>query len=197
MLESLKESGVLCAVTWRFSYFHSYMCAPCTPLYQAACPVTCSCIFLQHNCRQIESSANVLLLGPTSLFVGNAVIAYSDDVSLCAQMLYTASGRAPSHLYMLLIILLILTQDASFAVNVHKVQLTSVPWYKERLLNRTSLGAPFPVVAALIHGLRQRGIFAACLFNKLRLTLCIFLSLLQVTSMCSPQASILPAYLFY
>ncbi|CAL8468041.1 g7580 [Coccomyxa elongata] len=56
-------------------------------------------------------------------------------------MLYTASGRAPSHLYMLLIILLILTQDASFAANVHKVQLTSVPWYKERLLNRTSLGS--------------------------------------------------------
>lgn len=65
----------------------------------------------------------------------------------CAQMLYTASGRAPSHLYMLLIILLILTQDASFAANVHKVQLTSVPWYKERLLNRTSLGEPLPVVA--------------------------------------------------
>lgn len=48
---------------------------------------------------------------------------------------------------MLLIILLILTQDASFAANVHKVQLTSVPWYKERLLNRTSLGEPLPVVA--------------------------------------------------
>ena len=57
-------------------------------------------------------------------------------------MLYTASGRAPSHLYMLLIILLLLTQDASFAANVHKVQLTSVPWYKERLLNRTLLGEP-------------------------------------------------------
>ena len=37
------------------------------------------------------------------------------------QMLYSAAGRAPSHLYMLLIILLILTQDASFAANVHKV----------------------------------------------------------------------------
>jgi hypothetical protein len=76
----------------------------------------------------------------------------------CAQMLYTASGRAPSHLYMLLIILLILTQDASFAANVHKVQLTSVPWYKERLLNRTSLGAhpllPFRplVVLPTAHG---------------------------------------------
>ena len=38
-------------------------------------------------------------------------------------MLYGAAGRAPSHLYMLLIILLILTQDASFAANVHKVAL--------------------------------------------------------------------------
>ena len=55
-------------------------------------------------------------------------------------MLYTASGRAPSHLYMLLIILLILTQDASFAANVHRVQLSSVPWYRERLLNKTLLG---------------------------------------------------------
>ena len=36
------------------------------------------------------------------------------------RMLYGAAGRAPSHLYMLLIILLILTQDASFAANVHK-----------------------------------------------------------------------------
>ena len=55
-------------------------------------------------------------------------------------MLYTASGRAPSHLYMLLIILLILTQDASFAANVHRVQLSGVPWYRERLLNKTLLG---------------------------------------------------------
>ena len=87
-------------------------------------------------------------------------------------MLYTASGRAPSHLYMLLIILLILTQDASFAVNVHKVQLTSVPWYKERLLNRTSLGAPLPVIATLKRVLFQVGMIAACLLNSLRLTLC-------------------------
>ena len=39
------------------------------------------------------------------------------------RMLYGAAGRAPSHLYMLLIILLILTQDASFAANVHTVGL--------------------------------------------------------------------------
>jgi hypothetical protein len=69
------------------------------------------------------------------------------------QMLYTAAGRAPSHLYMLLIILLILTQDASFAANVHRVQLAAVPWYRERLLTKTSLGAlsfrlmPHPMLA--------------------------------------------------
>ena len=63
-------------------------------------------------------------------------------------MLYTASGRAPSHLYMLLIILLLLTQDASFAANVHKVQLGSVPWYRERLLNKTLLGEAFRLCSA-------------------------------------------------
>ena len=73
----------------------------------------------------------------------NAVYACSDlEVLLLPllHMLYTASGRAPSHLYMLLIILLILTQDASFAANVHRVQLSSVPWYRERMLNKTLLG---------------------------------------------------------
>ncbi len=46
------------------------------------------------------------------------------------RMLYGAAGRAPSHLYMLLIILLILTQDASFAANVHKVPASSTPLCK-------------------------------------------------------------------
>lgn len=76
----------------------------------------------------------------------HAVCACSDlEVLLLPllHMLYTASGRAPSHLYMLLIILLILTQDASFPANVHKVQLSSVPWYRERLLNKTLLGKLF------------------------------------------------------
>ncbi|KAK9845745.1 hypothetical protein WJX81_001268 [Elliptochloris bilobata] len=58
------------------------------------------------------------------------------------RLLYTAGGRhSPSHMYMLLIILLILSQDAAFAANVHAVQLVEVPWYKERLLHKTSLGS--------------------------------------------------------
>lgn len=42
---------------------------------------------------------------------------------------------------MLLIVILILSQDRSFAANVHKMTLPSVPWYKERLLHNTSLGS--------------------------------------------------------
>ncbi len=58
------------------------------------------------------------------------------------RLLYTAGGRNASHMYMLLIILLILSQDAAFAANVHSVQLAAVPWYKERMLQKTTLGAP-------------------------------------------------------
>lgn len=57
------------------------------------------------------------------------------------EMLYTASRRTPNQIYMLLIILLILSQDASFNANVHKLVLPGVPWYKERLLPRISLGS--------------------------------------------------------
>eukprot|EP00271_Cylindrocystis_brebissonii_P005392 TRINITY_DN17402_c0_g1_i1.p1 TRINITY_DN17402_c0_g1~~TRINITY_DN17402_c0_g1_i1.p1 ORF type:complete len:727 (+),score=106.70 TRINITY_DN17402_c0_g1_i1:575-2755(+) len=56
-------------------------------------------------------------------------------------MLYNASRRTPNQIYMLLIILLILSQDASFNANVHKLILPGVPWYKERLLPRISLGS--------------------------------------------------------
>ena len=54
--------------------------------------------------------------------------------------LYTANGRAPSQLYMLLIVILIMSQDAGFAQNLHQIILPSVPWFKERLLQRTTLG---------------------------------------------------------
>ncbi len=41
---------------------------------------------------------------------------------------------------MLLIIILILSQDKGFSQNVQEVMLGSVPWYKERMLQKTSLG---------------------------------------------------------
>lgn len=45
------------------------------------------------------------------------------------------------------IIVLILSQDTSFSHNIHKVHLQGVaPWYKERLLNKISLGSLVYVV---------------------------------------------------
>ena len=41
---------------------------------------------------------------------------------------------------MLLIIILILSQDKGFSQNIQGVMLGSVPWYKERVLHKTSLG---------------------------------------------------------
>ncbi|KAA6428940.1 MAG: hypothetical protein FRX49_01050 [Trebouxia sp. A1-2] len=55
--------------------------------------------------------------------------------------LYNTSYKTPSQLYMLLIIILILSQDKGFSQNVQEVMLGSVPWYKERMLQKTSLGS--------------------------------------------------------
>jgi hypothetical protein len=62
------------------------------------------------------------------------------------ELLYGASRRSPNQIYMLLIILLILSQDASFNANVHKLMLPGVPWYRERLLPRISLGSLMVVI---------------------------------------------------
>lgn len=57
------------------------------------------------------------------------------------ETLYNASKRTPNQIYMLLIILLILSQDSSFNASIHKLILPSVPWYEERLVHHTSLGS--------------------------------------------------------
>lgn len=62
------------------------------------------------------------------------------------EMLYGAAQRTPSQMYMLLIIVLILSQDAAFAANIHRIPLKSVPWYKERQLASTSLGSLLVVI---------------------------------------------------
>lgn len=74
-------------------------------------------------------------------------------------ILYNASGRTPSQMYMLLIIILILSQDAAFARNIHTIALVSVPWYKDRLLHNTTLGTS-PTVAA---SLRCVVVYCKCL----------------------------------
>ena len=57
------------------------------------------------------------------------------------ELLYTARGRSANQLYMLLIVLLILSQDPSFASNIHRVALRSVPFYKDRPIVDTTLGS--------------------------------------------------------
>ncbi|XP_073005545.1 uncharacterized protein [Typha latifolia] len=62
------------------------------------------------------------------------------------EMLYNASRRTSNQIYMLLVILLILSQDSSFNASIHKLILPNVPWYQERLLHYTSLGSLMVVV---------------------------------------------------
>lgn len=85
------------------------------------------------------------------------------------EMLYNASRRTSNQIYMLLIILLILSQDSSFNASIHKLvrlvsyfvlnfcinwcllilhlqMLPNVPWYQERLLHNTSLGSLMVVI---------------------------------------------------
>ncbi|CAL5333848.1 unnamed protein product [Camellia sinensis] len=57
------------------------------------------------------------------------------------ETLYNASKGTSNQIYMVLIILLILSQDSSFNASIHKLMLPSVPWYQERLLHQTSLGS--------------------------------------------------------
>ncbi|XP_020203052.1 dymeclin isoform X2 [Cajanus cajan] len=57
------------------------------------------------------------------------------------EALYDARRRTANQIYMLLIILLILSQDSSFNAGIHKLSFPTVPWYKERLLLQSSLGS--------------------------------------------------------
>ncbi|KAK3162092.1 hypothetical protein QOZ80_1BG0085270 [Eleusine coracana subsp. coracana] len=62
------------------------------------------------------------------------------------EMLYNASRKTSNQIYMLLIILLILSQDSTFNASVHKLVLPAVPWYHERLMHQTSLGSLMVVI---------------------------------------------------
>lgn len=62
------------------------------------------------------------------------------------ELLYNMPQRTNSHVYMLLIVLLILSQDRSFAQNIHRMQIPHVAWYKERLLHNISLGSLLVII---------------------------------------------------
>eukprot|EP00798_Chlamydomonas_sp_ICE-L_P007765 gene7765-951_t len=56
-------------------------------------------------------------------------------------LLYNCSKDAPSHMYMLQILILILSQDTAFSQNIHKVPLSGADWFKERQIGAISLGS--------------------------------------------------------
>ncbi|XP_011073465.1 dymeclin isoform X2 [Sesamum indicum] len=95
----------------------------------------------------LADERSVLLL--YSLVHGNScfleyVLVRADMDTLLMPMLetlYNSPKRTANHIYMVLIILLILSQDSSFNASVHKLMLPNVPWYQERLLHQTSLGS--------------------------------------------------------
>ncbi|XP_027365717.1 dymeclin isoform X2 [Abrus precatorius] len=101
---------------------------------------------------RLADEAAVLLL--YSLLQGNSafleyVLVRTDLDTLLVpilEALYNAPRRTANQIYMLLIILLILSQDSSFNASIHKLILTGVPWYKERLLHQTSLGSLMVII---------------------------------------------------
>ncbi|CAL5337612.1 dymeclin-like [Camellia sinensis] len=100
----------------------------------------------------LNDETAVLLL--YSLVHGNSdfleyVLVRTDLDTLLVPMLealYNASKRTSNQIYMVLIILLILSQDSSFNASIHKLVLPSVPWYQERLLHQTSLGSLMVII---------------------------------------------------
>ncbi|KAH6821680.1 dyggve-melchior-clausen syndrome protein [Perilla frutescens var. hirtella] len=95
----------------------------------------------------LTNETSVLLL--YSLVHGNSnfleyVLVRTDADTLLMPLLetlYNAPNRTSNHIYMVLVIFLILSQDSTFNASLHKLMLPNVPWYKERLLNQTSLGS--------------------------------------------------------
>ncbi|KAL8490908.1 hypothetical protein ACS0TY_022784 [Phlomoides rotata] len=96
-------------------------------------------------CLADETSVLLLysLMNGNSFFLEYVLVRTDLDTLLMPMLetLYNAPRRTPNHIYMILTILLILSQDSTFNASIHKLMLSNVPWYQERLLHQTSLGS--------------------------------------------------------
>ncbi|CAI0559395.1 unnamed protein product [Linum tenue] len=101
-------------------------------------------------CLTGETAALLLysLLHGNSDFLEYVLVRTDVDTLLMPilETLYNTSRRSSNHIYILLIILLILSQDSSFNASIHKMILASVPWYQEHLLHQTSLGSLMVII---------------------------------------------------
>jgi hypothetical protein len=113
----------------------------------AAANVPYAALFDSLGCSLLHKEASILLL--YALIHGtphfnNYCMARSDVDTLILpilELLYTARGRSANQLYMILIILLVVSQETAFASNIHRIPLRAVPFYKERPLVDTTLGS--------------------------------------------------------
>ncbi|XP_061337105.1 uncharacterized protein LOC133284132 isoform X2 [Gastrolobium bilobum] len=97
------------------------------------------------TCLADETTVLLLysLLQGNSTFLEYVLVRTDLDTLLMPilETLYDAQRKTANQIYMLLIILLILSQDSTFNASIHKLILPAVPWYKERLLHQASLGS--------------------------------------------------------
>lgn len=96
-------------------------------------------------CLADETSLLLLysLMHGNSYFLEYVLVRTDLDTLLMPMLetLYNAPRRTPNHIYIVLIVLLMLSQDSSFNASIHKQMLPNVPWYQERRLHQTSLGS--------------------------------------------------------
>lgn len=57
------------------------------------------------------------------------------------KILYSSIQKGSHHIYMVLIIFVILSEDASFSDSIHKIIVKGIPWFKDRMINEISLGS--------------------------------------------------------
>eukprot|EP01025_Chloroclados_australasicus_P005763 TRINITY_DN11814_c0_g1_i4.p1 TRINITY_DN11814_c0_g1~~TRINITY_DN11814_c0_g1_i4.p1 ORF type:complete len:765 (-),score=80.26 TRINITY_DN11814_c0_g1_i4:953-3187(-) len=62
------------------------------------------------------------------------------------ETLYTTKIDKPNQLYILQIVLLIFTHDASFCQNLNKIEIAQVPWFKEKQLLKCSMSSLMIIV---------------------------------------------------
>ena len=77
-----------------------------------------------------------------TLYYSSSLKHYSASTSQDGMSIRNCPFRSSSQLYVILILLLLFSQDASFGPDAfRRVTVPSVPWYKERNLNNISLGS--------------------------------------------------------
>lgn len=57
------------------------------------------------------------------------------------KILYSSIQKGSHHVYMVLIIFLLLSEEASFSESIHRITVHGVPWFKDRVLTEVSLGS--------------------------------------------------------